>query len=295
MIWLNYQHLRYFQVVAQEGSIAKAAEKLNLGQSAISIQLRQLEDQLQHVLFQRRNRRLFLTQAGQVALEYANQIFSLGDELTEVLQEGAFVRRVHLEIGVLDSVPKAVIQRLTDTAREWGPCTITVFEGTGDYLFRELLAHRIDLVVSDYQPDIGDLRRFVIRSLGRQPVSVFGTRRFRELVEDFPQSLQGEPFLLPTLHSKRRHDLDHFFRSNKLTVDVVMETQDTSVQKLMGLRGDGLFALPDFAGNPMVKEKKLIRLGTLDGVHEELFLVSSPRTIANPVADHLMEKAQLEF
>ena len=69
MIWLNYQHLRYFQMVAQEGSIARAAEKLSLGQSAISIQIRQLEDQLQHVLFQRRNRRLFLTQAGQVALE----------------------------------------------------------------------------------------------------------------------------------------------------------------------------------------------------------------------------------
>jgi len=295
MIWLNYQHLRYFQAVGQEGSIARAAEKLNLGQPAISIQIKQLENHLGHALFERRNRRLILTQAGQVALEYANQIFSLGDELKEVLHAGAFVRKIHLNIAVLDSIPKTVIQHLTDDARQSGPCTISVLEGSGDYLFRELLAHRIDLVVADYQPDIGDIRRFVIRSLGHQPVSIFGTRKFRGLAKNFPESLQGQPFLLPTHHSKRRHDLDHFFRSRNLNIEVVMETQDTSVQKLMGIQGLGLVALPDFAGRSLVKEKKLINLGSLESVYEEFFLVSSPRTISNPIADHLMKEAHLDF
>ena len=294
MIFLNYQHLRYFQAVAQEGSIARASEKLNLGPPAISIQIKQLEDQLGHVLFERRNRSLVLTQAGQVTLEYANQIFSLGDELKGVLQAGSFDRKVHLEIGVLDSIPKTVIQRLTDSARAWGPCTVKVLEGTGDFLFRELLAHRIDLAIADYQPDVSDMRRFVIRSLGRHALSVFGTRKFKKLSKGFPDSLQSQPFLLPTLHSKRRHDLDHFFQINQLNVEVVMETQDTSVQKLMATRGLGLVALPDFAGQPLVQEKKLMRLGTLEGVFEEIFLVSSPRTIGNPVADFLVKDFSLK-
>ncbi len=295
MIWLNYQHLYYFQVVAQEGSIAKASERLNLGQPAISIQIKQLENQLDRQLFERRNRRLVLTQAGQVTLEYANQIFSLGDELKEVLQAGSFLRKVHLEMGVIDSIPKTVIQHLTDAALTWGPCTVTVLEGTGDYLFRELLAHRVDLVVSDYQPDVGDLRRFSIQSLGRHPLSVFGTKDFRKLKKGFPNSLQGQPFLFPTFHSKRRHDLDHFFRSNQINIEIVMETQDTSVQKLMAVRGLGLVALPNFASQSFIQEKKMLELGTLEGVYEEIFLVSSPRTIANPVADLLMNHELLNF
>lgn len=295
MIYLNYQHLRYFQSVAQEGSIARASEKLNLGSPAISIQLKQLEDQLGHALFERRNRSLVLTQAGQVTLEYANQIFSLGDELKEVLQAGSFEKKVRLEIGVLDSIPKTVIQQLTDAARAWGPCTVIVFEGSGDYLFRELLAHRVDLVISDYQPDIGDMRRFSMRSLGKHPLSVFGTHEYSGLRKKFPESLQNQPFLMPTLHSKRRHDLDHFFRIHQSNVEVVMETQDTSVQKLMAIRGLGLVALPDFAAQQLIQEKKLQYLGTLEGVYEEIFLVSSPRTISNPVSDFLLKDFNLEF
>ncbi len=295
MIWLNYQHLHYFQVVAQEGSIAKASEKLNLGQPAISIQIKQLEDQLDRQLFERRNRRLVLTQAGQVTLEYANQIFSLGDELKEVLQAGSYLRKVHLELGVLDSIPKTVIQRLTDVAFEWGPCIVTVLEGSGDYLFRELLAHRVDLVVADYQPDVGDMRRFSIQSLGKHPLSVFGAKEFRKLKKGFPQSLKGQPFLLPTFHSKRRHDLDHYFRSNQINIETVMETQDTSVQKLMAVRGMGLVALPNFASQSFIQKKKMLEIGTLEGVYEEIFLVSSPRTISNPVADLLMGQEDLQF
>lgn len=295
MIWLNYQRLRYFQMVAQEGSIARASEKLNLGQPAISIQIKHLEEEVGCDLFERRNRRLVLTQAGQVALEYANQIFNLGNELTEVLQGGSFLRKAHLNIGALDSIPKTVIQHLTDAAFLWGPCTVTVLEGTGDLLFRELLAHKVDLVVADYHPDVGDSRRFFIRSLGHHPISIFGTRSFSRLKKGFPGSLQGQPFLLPTFHSKRRHDLDHYFRTNQINVEVVMETQDTSVQKLMAVRGMGLVALPRFAGQSFIKGKKMVELGNLEGVYEDLCLVSSPRTITNPLADHLMSCKLLDF
>ena len=98
-----------------------------------------------------------------------------------------------------------------------------------------------------------------------------------------------QPFIMPTLDSKLRHDLNHFFRINEITVDVVIETQDTSIQKLLGNEGMGLIPLPDFAGRELVKEGKLIKIGSLQGVTEDFWLVSSPRKFSNPIAETLMK------
>jgi LysR family transcriptional activator of nhaA len=94
---------------------------------------------------------------------------------------------------------------------------------------------------------------------------------------------------MPTLDSKLRHDLNHYFQSNKITVDVVIETQDTSIQKLLGNEGMGLVPLPNFAGKDLVKEGKLIKIGSLQGVTEDFWLVSSPRKFSNPIAETLMK------
>ena len=157
---LNYHHLYYFQAIANEGSIAEASKKLRLGQPTLSAQLKVLEEILDTKLFERKNKKLFITEAGQVALEYANQIFSLGDELLEVIESKKFSKRSHVQIGALESLPKRLIQHLVQFAQEGEKCAITVLEGTADYLFRELTAHRIDLVLSNFPPHIGDEGQF---------------------------------------------------------------------------------------------------------------------------------------
>lgn len=289
MTWLNYHHLYYFWFTAKEGSIRDASKKLGIGQPAISTQIKSLEESLNQSLFERKNRRLLLTEAGKVVMDYANQIFTLGNELMEVIKDGTLSKRIHLQLGALDSVPKSLVQALIHSAQKTSPCTIAVLEGGGDHLFRELEAHRIDLVISNFPPTIGDKKQFFSRLLGKNPISIFSTKKFQPLKRKFPKSLQGQPFIMPSLHSKLRHDLNHFFRINNITVDVVVETQDTSIQKLLGNEGMGLIPLPDFAGKGHVKEGKLIKLGALQGMTEDFWLVSSPRKFPNPIALNLMK------
>ncbi|GJL79765.1 MAG: LysR family transcriptional regulator [Nitrospinaceae bacterium] len=292
---LNYQHLFYFRTVAVEGSVSRAAEKLFLGQPAISLQIKQLEESLGHKLFDRKNRKLILTEAGRAILDYANQIFRLGDELQEVLRDQTFTKRIHLQIGVLDSIPKKLVQLLVEAARKISDCTITVLEGEGDFLFRELLSHKNDLVVSNYPPSIGDTRQFNSRLLASSPISIFGVKKFGHLMRKFPQSLSGQPFILPTLHSKLRHDLDHFFRVSGIAINMIIETQGTGVQKTLGMEGVGLIPLPELSVREIQQNRNLLKLGTLPEVNEDFWLISSPRRIQNPVASAIFENFQLKI
>jgi LysR family transcriptional regulator, transcriptional activator of nhaA len=289
MTWLNYNHLYYFWVTANEGSISNASRKLRIGQPTISTQIRTLEESLNQSLFDRKSRGLHLTEAGKVVLEYANQIFTLGNELMEVIKDGTFSKRAHVQIGALDGVPKSLIQSLIHSAQRIAPCVVTVTEGGGDHLFLELLAHRIDLVISNFSPTMGNSKQFFSRLLEKIPITIFSTKKFKELKRKFPKSLQDQPFIMPTLDSKLRHDLNHFLRINEISVDVIIETQDTSIQKLLGIEGMGLIPLPDFAGKELVKEGKLIKVGSLRGVTEDFWLVSSPRKFSNPIAETLMK------
>jgi LysR family transcriptional activator of nhaA len=277
-----------------EGSVSKAAKKLHLGQPAISLQIKQLEENLEQKLFDRKNRKLVLTEVGTAILDYANQIFRLGEELQEVIKDQTFDKRIHLQIGVLDSIPKKLIKLLIESARNITDCNITVLDGEGDYLFRELLSHKIDLVVSNFPPSIGNTKLFNTRLLASSTISIFAAPKFASLKQNFPKSLREQPFIFPTLHSKLRHDLEHFFRRSEIPVKLIIETQDTAVQKLLGIAGLGLVPLPDFAVKEIKKKGELIKLGTLPEIKEDFWLVSSPRRIQNPVASSLFETFKLK-
>lgn len=283
--WLNYHHLAYFRAIATEGSIARAAEKLRLGQPTLSAQLRRLEEAVGRPLFERRHRKLLLTEAGRAALDYANEIFRLGDEMLEVLHDRSTGDQLHLQVGALDSVPKSMIAALVMAAQKIVPCTVSILEGKGDELMRELRAHKIDLLVSNYPAQAFEEGQVYSRSVAKLPVSVYAAGRFKGLRTGFPESMAGKPFVLPTAHSKLRHDLNHFFKIHGLRVTAAAETQDTSLQRLLAENGVGLAPLSEVPG---VSADGLVRLGRLRGVHEEIWLISADRKIENPVAAKLM-------
>lgn len=294
MKWLNYHHLFYFRTIAKAGGIAKAAEKLRLGQPTLSTQLKQLEDALGRSLFERKNRSLVLTEAGKIALDYAENIFRTGDELLQVLEDGVVSGRTDVKIGALDSVPKRLLSNLVRAALKEKNVTVSLLEGRGDELFRELFSHQLDLIVSNYPPSSLEFGRIYSRSLAKVPVAVFASAEFIGLKKKFPESLNGQPFILPTAHSKLRHDLDHYFKINGLRIIPIVETQDTSLQKLLGIDGLGLIPLPEFTAKDLVGEKKLVKLGTLQDVKEEFWLISAARKIENPVAARLMKSFQVD-
>lgn len=292
MQWLNYHHLYYFYVIAKEGSIAKAATKLSVGQPALSTQLRQLEESLGKNLFERKKQRLFLSEPGRIAFEYADQLFRLGSEMVEVLQDRLQNNRIHVQIGALDSVPKPVILDVVMQAHKFGNCTVSVLEGAGGDLLRELSAHQLDLLLSNYPPHV-DFQSVHARSVAKLEVIVCAAPEFKYLKKNFPYSLDGQPFIFPTIHSKLRRDLDHYFKVNQIRVDRIAETQDTSLQKLLGQKGVGLIPITHAATEDLVEEKKLVVLGKLPGIYEEIWLMSANRKIDNPIAASLMKEFTL--
>ncbi|NDD91197.1 LysR family transcriptional regulator [bacterium] len=288
--WLNYHHLYYFRVIAAEGSIARAAARLRLGQPTLSAQLKQLEEKLGIRLFERRHKKLILTEHGRIALEYATEIFRMGSEMLEVLHDRLRPEKVHVQLGALDSISKHLIAQLVDAAHRVTPCSVSLLEGDSETLARELLAHRIDLILTNHPPNTGPAeKRLFVRSLGKTPVIVCGAEKFKHVRKGFPKSLDGVPMVMPTRHSKLRQDLEHYFSSLGIKAEVVAETQDTSLQKILGTNGVGILPISQPAVQELVRRGDLVMLGTLAGVSEELFLVSSSRRIENPISSRLLK------
>jgi LysR family transcriptional activator of nhaA len=295
MKWINYHHLLYFHAIASEGGIAKAARKLRVGQPALSTQLKQLEQAMGYPLFERINKRLFLTEKGKIIFEYASEIFKLGQEMLEAADDQLPGQQTHLQIGALDSLPKTLIHQLVEAAYQAGPCVISVLEGDGDRLLRELASHRVDLVLTNSPATHLDAKAdFYSKRVAEMKVAICGAPKFKALKKDFPKSLQHQPFILPTAHSKLRRDVDHFFETQGIRTRVIGETQDIEVQKLIALSGHGLIPIALPAVKEQLKDGSLVQVGELQHVTEQLWLTSASRRVQNPIASKLIKQFQVD-
>ncbi|MCB0355822.1 MAG: LysR family transcriptional regulator [Bdellovibrionales bacterium] len=288
--WINYHHLFYFKTIAEEGSVSKAAEKLRVGQPTLSAQLKQFEEVLGILLFERKHKKLILTEQGKIALDYAKNIFKMGSEMYEVLHDRIKPLKPSLHIGALDSIPKQIILQLVQSAFKLSPCQITLSEGKSDELLRELSAHRIDLVVSNFLPVGPDAKGLIPKSIVKKNVAFYGAPKFKMLRKGFPKSISGEPLILPTYDSKLRYDLDHWAKVNELELNIIIESQDIGVKKLMAVSELGLMPTATHTVTRQVLSAELVEIGKLQGVYEELFLISAKRKIPNPIAIKLIDK-----
>jgi LysR family transcriptional activator of nhaA len=287
--WINYHHLFYFKTIAEEGTVSKAAEKLRLGQPTLSAQLKQFEETLGVKLFERTHKKLILTEQGKVALDYSRNIFKMGSEMYEVLHDRIKPLKPSLHLGALDSVPKQIVLQLVKNAFKISPCQITLSEGKSDELMRELSAHRMDLVVTNFLPMGTDAKGLYPRSITKKNVAFFAAPKFKRLRKNFPQSISGEPMIFPTYDSRLRQDLEHWAKIHKIELNIITESQDISVKKLMAINELGLIPTATHTVTGQVLRGELIEIGQLQGVYEELFLVSAQRKIENSIASKLRD------
>ena len=287
--WINYHHLFYFKTIAEEGSVSKAAEKLRLGQPTLSAQLKQFEDNLGVILFERQHKKLILTEHGRVALEYSRNIFKMGSEMFEVLHDRLKPLKPSLHLGALDSVPKQIVLSLVKEAFRISQCQITLSEGKSDELLRELTAHRMDMMVTSFLPSGLDGKGLFPKSIGKRNVSFYGSPKFKGLRKGFPNSISGQPLILPTYDSRLRQDLDHWAKLNKIELNIVVESQDISVKELLAENGVGLIPTATHSVTRQVSRGDLIEIGQLKGVSEELYLVTAQRKIENSIATRLRD------
>lgn len=287
--WLNYHHLLYFREIATCGGIARASEKIKVGQPALSAQLKQLEENLGSALFERKNRRLILTEAGRVALEYADEIFQKGEEFVQVFNTQNLSLKGRYRIGAADGIPKSFLCKAVERAQNAGnDCFVSLTEGSPRVLLDKLAKHELDIVFANGSDNGED--KLLGKAVGSSPVSVYGSKEYAALKENFPCSVVGKPFILPTRHSKLRQDIELAFHQLKLKYNLLAEVQDSSVKKLMAENGRGLVFLPDLAAAKLVKEGKLEKIGALGELREEYWLFAPKRAIKTPVTDVLMRE-----
>ncbi len=291
--WLNYHHLYYFRVIATEGGIVKAAKKLRLGQPTLSTQLKQFEDQLGQKLFERRKKRLYLTEAGRIALEYAEEIFKLGDEMQDALGDRLKEDRIFMQLGSVDSIPKSIPLRLMQEAQSYGPCTVSIAEGANDLLLRDLRDHKLDLVLSNHPPSLSEAQGLYAKKIGSSPLIICASRSLAKNIKRFPQDLSGQPFIIPTAPSRVRSDFERYLKAEGIQAEIVAEVQDTSLQVLLATHSLGFLPITEHAASELIERKELISLGQAGQVQEEFWLIARERKIENPLASHVMKHFRL--
>ncbi len=294
MEWLNYHHLLYFWMAAREGSIAQASKKLLLAQPTITGQIRALENTLGEKLFARSGRNLVLTDVGRTVYRYANEIFSLGRELTDVLKGRPAGHPVRLVVGISDELPKLIVYRLLQPALTLPePVQIVCQEDRPERLLAELATSGLDLVLTD-QP-AGPLIRVRAFShlLGSCGVSIFGTAPLvAKYRQNFPASLDGAPFLLPMEDATLRRSLEQWFDGQKVRPRVAGEFRDSSLLKTFGQAGIGLFASPTVTEKEVRQQYGVSVAGRTETIIERFYAISVERKLKNPAVVAIAEAAR---
>ncbi len=297
MNWLNYHHLLYFWTVAREGSISRACDQLHVAQPTISSQLRKLEKSIGSQLFKRVGRNLVLTETGQLVLRYADEIFSLGQELTDVIQGRPVGSPLRFVVGVADVLPKLIAYRLIEPALQLSdPVQLTCDEGKLNDLLMELAAHRFDLVLSDSPISPTVNVKAYSHLLGECSVSIFGTAQVaRKLRRNFPASLDGARFLLPLGITALRRSLDHWFESHGIRPQVVAEFEDNALLKIFAQEGTGIFAAPSVIEEEICRQYRVRPIGELPDVKERYYAISVERKMRHPAIVAISERAREEL
>lgn len=284
MDWLNYHHLLYFWMVAREGTILRAAQKLHIGQPAISTQLRCLEESLGQKLFQKSGRTLELTETGRTVYRYADEIFSLGREMVDTLKGHPVGKPVRFVVGIVDVMPKLMARRLLEPAlRLSDDLRLVCVENTLENLLSELILHNVDIVLSDTPVTAAFKVRAYNHALGESAVGLFATKEMaRRYRKNFPESLQGAPMLLPARSSALRRSMDSWLESKDLRPLIRGEFDDTALIKAFGQTGEGIFPGSLAIQEEINRQYEVELVGEMQGVREHFFAISAERKIKHP-------------
>ena len=281
---LNYHHLRYFHAVAKEGGLAKAAVRLHVSQPSISAQVRALEEAMGVPLFRRSGRAKVLTDAGQVALAYAEDIFALGREMVSSLRGQVTGRALRLSVGVVDSFPKLLTKSvLAPVFAMPQPVSVVCREGKLEDLLAQLAAHRLDVLLAD-EPVPGSVRiRTFTHPLGACGVTFCATGPLgARLRRGFPRSLDGAPAMLPADNTGLRRSLEQWFREIRVRPQVIAEFEDPAMMKVVASDGRGFTVMPSQVVAEAVERYRFKVIGKTDRCTVRFYAITAERRLNHP-------------
>jgi len=291
---LNFHHLHYFWSVAREGGVARAAARLFVSPSTISGQIQELEQTLGEPLFIRTGRRLELTEMGRVVLRYADEIFSLGQELVETVKGQPTGRPARLVVGVDDVLPKLLVRRLLSPAFSGTEkLHVVVLEAPLRALIGQLSQHALDVIFSDGPLPPGSRIKAYSHLLGESGVGWFAAPRWaRKAARGFPETLAQVPLILSTEESAQRRELDAWLESRNIRPQIAAEVADSALMKSLGQSGVGVFPAPTALRRDIEQQFRVRMIGESEGLRVRFYAISAERRLRNPAVVAMQDEAR---
>ena len=290
MAELNYNHLRYFWAVAQDGNLSRTAERLNVSQSALSLQIRKLEDRLGHALFERRGRALHLTEAGRITLDHADAIFATGDELLGTLKETGTARQA-VRIGALATLSRNFQISFVEPLLARTDIEVVLRSGSQGELLNALQSLALDVVLTNQAPVTDALTPFIVHKLSQQPVSLIGTPALLGETRAVGELLRRHPVILPIAGNGVRGGFDALVDRLDLRPQIAAEVDDMAMMRLMVREGHALGVLPAIVVRDELGAGTLVEAEGLPGIAETFLAVTTQRRFPNPVVRQLIDRA----
>ena len=287
---LNYKHLRYFWAVAHEGNLTRAAEQMNVSQSALSMQIARLEDELGHRLFDRRGRQLLLTEAGRIALDHADTIFAAGAELLGTLGERRSQMRQVLRVGAIATLSRNF--QIGFLKPLLGRSDVELVLRSGNYaeLLASLEAHRIDVVLTNLALPRDAATPWVAHAIAEQPVSIIGSQGFDAGGRSLAQLLGGEPLIVPTPESSIRAGFDALVDRLGIRPAIAVEADDMAMLRLIARERVGLAVLPPIVVRDELASGTLVEIAQLPDLFETFHAITLKRRFPNPLLKQLLSE-----
>jgi LysR family transcriptional regulator, transcriptional activator of nhaA len=284
---LNYHHLHLFRAVAHDGNLTRTAERLNLSQSAISVQIRKLEERLGHPLFDRRGRQLHLTEAGRIALDHADAIFAVGDELVGTLRDAGRGLQV-LRVGALATLSRNFQLGFLRPVLGQPDSEVILRSGSLSELLHGLETLNLDVVLTNQPPQRDATTPFVSHRLAEQPASLIGTTARLKGTGTLRGRLATLPIILPSTNSSMRIGFDALVAQMGIKPQIVAEVDDMAMMRLLAREDVGLAVLPPIAVKDELEQGTLIEADRLPGISETFYAVTLERRFPNPMLQKLI-------
>lgn len=287
---MNYRHLEYFRAVAHEGHLTRAAEKLNLSQSALSAQIRTFEERLGHDLFERKGRQLVLTEAGRIALDYADRIFGTGDELLATLAR-AGETEPPFRVGAISTLSRNFQLRFLKPVLARGSVQIVLKSGSPSRLLDELQALALDVVLTTDPPPGGASADFVAHRLSEQPVAIHAVPD-RLQHGSLAALLEAEPVIVPT-ESSIRTGFDALVARLGVRPRVAAEVDDMAMVRLLAREGAALAIAPSVVFADEIAAGRIAAAPFDLDIAETFYAITVDRSFPHPLLREVIFGAEV--
>ncbi|WP_291015110.1 LysR family transcriptional regulator [Hydrogenophaga sp.] len=291
---LNYHHLHYFWAVAKEGNLTRAAARLHVSQSALSTQIKQLEEQLGQALFERQGRALVLTEAGQLALSYAESIFTSGTELMALLRDGRRLEREVMRIGAVATLSRNFQENFLSPLLVRNDVELVLKSGSLPELLARLRVHTVDLVLSNQRVHSSADEPWRCRRIARQPISLVGPPRKGRRAFRFPADLSGVPLLLPGRDSDIRAGFDLLCDQLGIRYTLRAEVDDMALLRLLARDSGGVALLPTVVVQDELKSGALVEYAVVPDLQESFYAITVQRHFEPPWLKALLKRPEAE-